>query len=186
MKTLDHAKVTDAVRVATREVFSMMMGLEVEPEPAYEESNSTGNVDGVVALIGLAGQWTGGGVVQCDASLARKFYASLLMTECDPANEGISEEVLDAVAEIANMIIGNVKNTMERDLGPIGLGIPSVVYGRNFTTRSAGSNWIVNPFVCGGGRLLVKFCLTPPASGGAGPAELLGREFPRAKHPAIA
>jgi len=186
MKTLDHVKVTDAVRVATREVFSMMMGMDVEAEPAYEEANSTGTVDGVVALIGLAGQWTGGGVVQCDAPLARKFYSCLLMTECDPANEGVNEEVLDAVAEIANMIIGNVKNAMERDLGPIGLGIPSVVYGRNFTTRSAGSSWIVNPFVCDGGRLLVKFCLTPPASGGAGPAELLGREFPRAKHPAIA
>jgi chemotaxis protein CheX len=185
MKTLDHAKVTDAVRVATREVFSMMMGMEVEAEAAYEEANSTGNVDGVVALIGLAGQWTGGGVVQCDAPLARKFYASLLMTECDPSTDGISEEVLDAVAEIANMIIGNVKNAMERDLGPIGLGIPSVVYGRNFTTRSAGSNWIVNPFVCDGGRLLVKFCLTPPTCSAGGPAELLGREFPR-KHPAVA
>jgi chemotaxis protein CheX len=74
---------------------------------------------------------------------------------------------------------------MERDLGPIGLGIPSVVYGRNFTTRSAGSNWIVNPFVCDGGRLLVKFCLTPPTCSAGGPAELLGREFPR-KHPAVA
>jgi chemotaxis protein CheX len=185
MKTLDHAKVTDAVRVATREVFSMMMGLEVEAEPAYEEAHSTGTVDGVVALIGLAGQWAGGGVLQCDAVLARKFYSSLLMTECEPSSDGVNEEVLDAVAEIANMIIGNVKNAIERDLGPIGLGIPSVVYGRNFTTRSAGSNWIVTPFVCDGGRMLVKFCLTPP-SGAAAAAELLGREFPRSKHPSTA
>jgi chemotaxis protein CheX len=186
MKTLDHAKVTDAVRVATREVFSMMMGMEVEAEPPYEESNSVGNVDGVVALIGLAGQWVGGGVVQCDAAMARKFYSSLLMTECGPTNDGVNEEVLDAVAEIANMIIGNVKNAMERDLGPIGLGIPSVVYGRNFTTRSAGSNWIVTPFTCDGGRMLVKLCLTPPTANGAGSPELLGREFPRTKHPASA
>ncbi len=186
MKTLDHRKVTDAVRTATREVFSMMVGLEVEAEPPYEEANSTGNVDGVVALIGLAGQWVGGGVLQCDAALARRLYSSLLMTECDASSDGVNEEVLDAVAEIANMIIGNVKNEMERDLGPIGLGIPSVVYGRNFTTRNAGSNWIVSPFACGGGRMLVKFCLTPPASNGSGSAELLGRESVRAKHPATA
>ena len=164
----------------------MMMGLEVEAEPVYEEANSKGTVDGVVALIGLAGEWVGGGVVQCDATLARKFYSSLLMTECDPASDGVNEEVLDAVAEIANMIIGNVKNAIERDLGPIGLGIPSVVYGRNFTTRSAGSNWIVNPFTCEGGRLLVKFCLTPPSGAASGSAELAGREFPRSKHPAVA
>ncbi len=185
MKTLDRQRVTDAVRAATRDVFSMMMGLNVEAEPPFEEANSTGNVDGVVALIGLAGQWVGGGILQCDVPMARKFYSSLLMTDCDPAG-GVNEDVLDAVAEIANMIIGNVKNEMERDLGPIGLGIPSVVYGRNFTTRNAGSSWIVSPFACDGGRLLVKICLTPPASGGAAAAELLGREFPRMKHPASA
>jgi chemotaxis protein CheX len=182
MKTLDYRKVSDAVRSATREVFSMMIGLEVEPEAAYEEKNSTGTVDGVVALIGLAGQWVGGGILQCDVPLARKLYSSLLMTECDVANDGVNEEVLDAVAEIANMIIGNVKNEVERDLGTIGMGIPSVVFGRNFTTRNAGTNWIVNPFVCDGGHLWVKFCLAPPASTGGGAAELLGRESIRAKH----
>jgi chemotaxis protein CheX len=185
MKTLDHGRVTDSIRSATRDVFSLMMGLEIQAEAPYEEANSTGNVDGVVALIGLAGQWTGGGILQCDAGLARKFYSSLLATECPADSDGVTEEVLDAVAEIANMIIGNVKNEIERDLGPIGMGIPSVVYGRNFTTRNAGSNWIVSPFSCDGGRMLVKFCLTQPASGG-GSAELLGREFPRTKHAAPA
>jgi chemotaxis protein CheX len=186
MKTLDNRKVSDAVRSATREVFSMMIGLEVAPEAAYEEKNSIGTVDGVVALIGLAGQWVGGGILQCDAPLARKLYSNLLMTECAPTSDGVNEEVLDAVAEIANMIIGNVKNEMERDLGPIGMGIPSVVFGRNFTTRNAGSNWIVNPFACDGGHLWVKFCLTPPGNPSAGSAELLGRDSARARHPAPA
>ncbi len=185
MKTLDHRKVSDSIRNATREVFSMMMGMEIEAEPVYEETNTTGNVDGVVAMIGLAGQWVGGGILQCDAPLARKFYSSLLMAECPETKDGVNEEVLDAVAEIANMIIGNVKNEIERDLGQqIGMGIPSVVFGRNFTTRNAGSTWIVNPFSCDGGRMLVKFSLTPPGNG-ASSCELLGREYPR-KHPATA
>jgi len=162
MKTLDYRKVSDAVRSATREVFSMMIGLEVEPEAAYEEKNSTGTVDGVVALIGLAGQWTGGGVVQCDAPLARKFYSCLLMTECDPANEGVNEEVLDAVAEIANMIIGKVKNTLEEHLGPMGMSIPTVVFGRNFSTKSAGNtDWVVVRFRYEDDTFSVKMCLAP-------------------------
>jgi chemotaxis protein CheX len=186
MKTLDRTKVVDAVRIATSEVFSMMVGLDINAEESYEEANPMDAVDGVVALIGLAGQWVGGGVLQCDAALARKLYSSLLMAECDPAGDGVNEEVLDAMAEIANMIIGNVKNAIERDLGPIGMGIPSVVFGRHFTTRSAGSNWIVTRFACDGGHLWVKFCLTPPASGAAGGPEIPGREFARAKHPATA
>jgi chemotaxis protein CheX len=186
MQKLDRTKVVNAVHTATSEVFSMMMGLEIVAEDSYDEANASEAVDGVVALIGLAGQWVGGGVLQCDVALARKLYSSLLMAECDAADDSVNEEVLDAMAEIANMIIGNVKNVIERDLGPIGMGIPSVVFGRKFTTRSAGSNWIVTPFACDGGHLWVKFCLTPPAAGLSNAPEILGREFARAKHPASA
>jgi len=61
---------------------------------------------------------------------------------------------------IANMIIGNVKNTLEEHLGPMGMSIPTVVFGRNFTTRGGGSEpWTIVPFTCGV-RCLVKVCLT--------------------------
>ncbi len=163
-ETLDKDKLIEAVCGATNEVFSTMMGLEIAAEAPYEESNSTGTVDGVVALIGLAGQWVGGGIIHCDAPLARKLYQHFLMTEAEPAGDGVNEEVLDAIAEIANMIIGNVKNQVESMVGTIGMGIPSVVYGRKFTTRNAGSNWTVVPFACGQDHMWVKICLTPPSS----------------------
>lgn len=163
METLDKDKLIHWICEATQEVFSTMMGLEVTAEEAYEESNGTGTVDGVVALIGLAGQWVGGGIIHCDAPLARKLYRRFLMAETEPPGDGVNEEVLDAIAEIANMIIGNVKNDVEELVGNIGMGIPSVVYGRKFTTRNAGSNWTVVPFACEGGHMRVKVCLTPPS-----------------------
>ena len=68
---------------------------------------------------------------------------------------------MDAVAEVTNMIIGNVKTTLETELGPLALSIPTVVFGRNFTARSASSEeWVVVPFDVEGSRLDVKLCLT--------------------------
>jgi chemotaxis protein CheX len=182
-ETLDKDKLIASICAATQDVFTTMMGLEIVAEPHFEEANTSGTVDGVVALIGLAGQWVGGGIIHCDATLARKLYSHLLMTDAEPAGDGVNEEVLDAIAEIANMIIGNVKNDVEQQIGTIGMGIPSVVYGRKFTTRNAGTSWIVVPFTCEGAHMWVKFCLTPPASvdGAPTPAELLGRESARVK-----
>ena len=42
--------------------------------------------------------------------------------------------MLDAVAEVTNMIIGNVKTVLESRLGAMGLSTPTVIYGRNFQT----------------------------------------------------
>ena len=70
--------------------------------------------------------------------------------------------MLDAIGEITNMVLGNVKTSLEEVLGPMGLSIPTVIYGRNFTTRSVGqSNWTIVPFQCLGERVAVHVCLAP-------------------------
>jgi chemotaxis protein CheX len=80
--------------------------------------------------------------------------------ESEIAPEAVSEDVLDAVAELANMIIGNVKNALEEQLGPMGMSIPTVVFGHNFTTRGGGAeSWTVVPFACERSQLTVKMCL---------------------------
>jgi chemotaxis protein CheX len=107
-------------------------------------------------LIGLAGTWTGAGSITCSPTLACRVCAQLLMTEVTAVNE----EVLDAVAELTNMIIGSVKTDLEQHLGPLGLSIPTVVFGRNFKTRTmANSDWIVMPVYWDEEHLLVKLCL---------------------------
>ena len=91
---------------------------------------------GVVSLIGLAGAWVGSGSLACSASCAAKIASALLMTPYT----AIDEDVLDAVAEVTNMIIGNVKTALESRLGAMGLSTPTVIYGRNFQTRSSGQS----------------------------------------------
>jgi chemotaxis protein CheX len=58
----------------------------------------------------------------------------MLMTET-PAS--IDNDVMDAVAEVANMVVGSAKTSFEEVIGPIGMSIPTVIYGRNFVVHSA-------------------------------------------------
>ncbi len=156
--TLDQGKIVQAVRAATEEVFTTMLGLEIQAGEPYVETNTPGPSDGVASLVGLAGPWTGTGSIYCSAPFACKICSQFLMTEF----HSVDEEVLDAVAELANMIIGNFKNMIEVEVGPLMLSIPTVVFGRNFTTRNLGKHeWTVIPFQCGDERLLVQICMLP-------------------------
>jgi CheY-specific phosphatase CheX len=42
-------------------------------------------------------------------------------------------DVLDAIREITNIIVGSFKNAMEAEIGGMGLTVPTVVFGHNFT-----------------------------------------------------
>jgi chemotaxis protein CheX len=78
----------------------------------------------------------------------------------------VNEEVLDAFGELTNMIIGSFKTELESIAGPMGLSIPTVIYGRNFTTRSLGhEEWVVVPFDCAGHKMEVKVCLKAQNAG---------------------
>ena len=89
----------------------------------------------VTALLGLTGAWSGSGQFSCAPELACRIAAQMLMSEY----KTVDEDVLDAVAEVANMIIGNVKNMLEAGLGPMGLSVPTIVFGEQFDTRVAGN-----------------------------------------------
>jgi chemotaxis protein CheX len=150
--------IVKAVTESAIQVFSTMLGVEISCGEASLEQGMPDTADGVVSFIGLAGSWAGTGSVSCSPSLACKVCAHMLMCEA-PA---INEEVLDTVAELTNMIVGSVKTELEQHLGPLGLSIPTVVYGRNFKARSAGSaEWIVVPLHWDDETLLVRLCLEP-------------------------
>jgi chemotaxis protein CheX len=148
--------ITNSIRHAVMEVFSTMLVGEIEAGKVTVEQGSPETNDGVVSFIGLAGTWTGTGSITCSPIAACRVAAQMLMAEYPSVNE----EVLDAVAELTNMIIGNVKTDLERHLGPLGLSIPTVVFGKNFRSKSGGAEWIVHPFNWEGEALLVRLALT--------------------------
>ncbi len=152
---MDQQVIVDAIRGATENVFSTMMELEVETlEPS--DHQEPGAVDGVVSLLGFTGPWTGTGMFYCSDNLACKLGSALLMTEVAEVNG----EVLDGIGELANMILGNFKETIETRTGPLALTIPTVVYGKNFQTRSPVlASWTIVPFKVADNTFEVRVCM---------------------------
>jgi chemotaxis protein CheX len=154
---MDQEAIVAAVRASTEEVFSTMLGMEIAACDPYVEKTPPGPSQGIIAVVGLAGAWIGTGSVNCSRDLSLRLASALLMTEYDD----VSDEVLDAMSEVTNMIVGNFKNQAEPFLGPLGLSIPTVIYGLNFSARSAGKEqWIVVPFTVSGESLEIKIYLT--------------------------
>ncbi len=159
MEQVTQQEIEHAVAKASREVFETMLNLPLEIEPSVMRNViEPETFDGVVALVGVAGSWTGAGHISCSPHFARQLAGALLMTQYDSVNE----DVLDAVAEVANMIIGNVKTIFEETLGSLALTVPTVIFGRNYRTRSAGvKNWVLVRLHSGAESMDINFCLMP-------------------------
>ena len=128
---LKEAGMAQVLADTARDVFSVMMGASgVE----RDESGVAGPPHtGVLAVLGLTGARTGAGMLWCSQESACKLAGHLLMSEYETP----TDEVLDAVGEIANMIIGNVKSDLEEVVGTLSLGTPTVICGAEFRARKA-------------------------------------------------
>ena len=161
---MQKSEIIQAVHAATAEVFSTMLGVEVEPSPVHADSSNPAIVEGVMAFVGIGGTWVGSGVISCSASFACRICELFLMTEASAVNE----EVLDAVGELTNMIIGNFKTAAEAVVGALGLSVPTVIFGRNFMSKSLGNNdWLVMPFQCGDDTFEIRVWFAPAAESNA-------------------
>src|SRR5579883_1248066 len=155
---LTQHELAEAIGISTKDVFSTMLGLEIGPGEVFVEKEEAVPASGVVSIIGLAGSWVGSGSLSCSARLACRL-ASLFLQEQYTA---VNEDVLDSIAELTNMVVGNVKTHLENRVGAMGLSTPTVIYGRNFQTRSArNQEWTVVPFDLDGDRMCVQLCIVP-------------------------
>lgn len=154
---VQHEKLAELITRATNDVFGTMLGLDVtvvENKLCSEGKDSGG---GVMSLIGFAGPWVGTGSFSCTPAMSCRIANALLGSE----HLAVEEDVLDAIAEMTNMILGNVKTELEEIIGPMLLSVPTVIFGRNFTTRSTmRNNWTVVIFQQGDEKIAVKVCLT--------------------------
>jgi chemotaxis protein CheX len=150
--------IQNSIRRSVAEVFSTMLGVELGPGEVVHDPALPEPPEGVVSFIGLAGPWVGTGTIMCSPALACRVCSQMLMTEAAAVNE----EVLDAVGELTNMIVGSAKNDLEKELGQLGLSIPTVIFARNFKTKSmAAAAWAVLRFRWDGEEFFVKICLAP-------------------------
>lgn len=156
---MQHAdKVVHEVQHATQDVFGTMLGISLQAGEALVTREEPAAKDGILSFIGFAGDWVGTGSIACNSQLACEIANAFLMTE----KAAVDDEVLDAIAELTNMIIGNLKTALEQEFGVMALSIPTVIYGRNFMTRTTGQNeWVLVPFQTDHGAFEVHVCLMP-------------------------
>jgi len=158
-------QIVSSIRAAAEEVFATMLGADLAFLESYYNKGPSHPLDGVICLIGMAGKWTGTGTISCSAEFACHIASMMLMAEYTV----VDAEVLDAVAEIANMILGNVKTELEKKLGPMGMSIPTAIFGKNFLAKSYGDDsWTVVVFECQGQKLEVKLFLKPGSTAATG------------------
>jgi chemotaxis protein CheX len=154
--------VETGIKSSVENVCGMMLGCTVEAGETRVIGHPLQESDGVVALIGMAGPWIGTGALTCKPEVARQLAGAFLMSEYDEVND----EVLDAIAELANMVIGNLKTMIEDKVGTMGLSTPTTIFGASFTTKIGGSStWTLIPFNVCGGELLVQVCILPNEQG---------------------
>ncbi len=135
MKTVNEMLAADSshkewiplLELATREVFEMMLGCKLaQPEIAVDESFD------ITAMVGLAGQMCGVLTVRCAAKSATHMASKMLGMA--PA-EG-SQDVLDALGEICNMVAGNFKNKVAGMGDGCMLTVPTVITGNDYSLHS--------------------------------------------------
>ncbi len=148
----------EAVCRATEQVFGTMLNLEVEAGKPQFEHDFPEHFDGVVSFVGMAGSWQGKGSLSCSAAFARRIASSFLMMNFP----SVDEQVLDAIGELTNIIIGNVKGTIEQYVGPLAMSTPTSIVAKDLTAHSLGRyKWTVVSFRCGQDRLDIMLQLIP-------------------------
>ncbi len=150
--------VIEAIQAAASLVFSTMLGKELTQAAAHEEVEAAVPSEGVFAQISLVGACSITALVNCSSEAACSIASALMMDDCPVVNA----DVLDAMAEIANMIMGNVKTDLDGQLGATNLSIPTVISGSQFSVHNKSKRWIVLPFAMEGGDFSVKVCFEQP------------------------
>lgn len=115
------------MEVATKEVFELMLGAELQPV----KDDPTSPFD-ITAMVGLAGQLCGVLTLRCSRETAARMASKMLGTQ-PPAE---SQDVKDAFGEVGNMIAGNFKSKISGMADGCMLSVPTVITGTDYSLHS--------------------------------------------------
>ena len=140
---------------SVRDLFSTMLTCNAQ-RGNVTLSNGKAEEQGIMAIIGLSGPTRGSVALDLPSQTAFNIVGRLFgetPTAFDP-------DVLDTVAEMANIVGGGAKARLRNDSYPIDLGLPTVVVGGDYHVHHpTQSTWLEIPFASelGGFKLRVTF-----------------------------
>lgn len=106
----------------TNEIWSGMLQIELMSAP-----NASTQARRIGACVQITGAWEGAVRVDCSFELARLAASRFLAVE---PSEVATDQIRDAMGELANMSAGSVKPLLPR---PCQLSLPSVADGTDYT-----------------------------------------------------
>ena len=114
------------------DVFDTMVSMEVEfQESEPPDSTGTGRM---VATVNFAGNVLGIVNIQVDSELSRMMMASMLEIDIEKVED--DGEIKDLLAEISNIVGGNLKSALSDAGHHCVISTPSITYGADFTIKS--------------------------------------------------
>jgi chemotaxis protein CheX len=129
------SEVATLLNELTEEVFLTMLGVEVRQGETELSGTPATPESGILAMIGIAGAVSGSVCIQISNSLACELASKFLMADYLE----VDADVLDAIAELANMIVGGLKTRLEDRFGSMGLSLPTVISAERYIARSPAS-----------------------------------------------
>ncbi len=148
------------LKAAVSGVFCKMLKTEVRAVPV--DADTMGAEAHIASAVGFIGDMTGVVYIYATSSYAGKMTA--VMLEMDESEAQGDEMVNDAMGELANMIVGNLKAALvEKGMSCV-LTIPSIVRGSNISIEAISSaTRRVLCFRCGDSQnLVVELMIKPP------------------------
>jgi chemotaxis protein CheX len=119
----------DTVLDAAKEVFESMVFTSLEESCAAVSPSDTA----FLASITFHGDIQGCLSVHCDPPCARSIAAGML---CAGTGEELGDgDIIDALGEVANMVMGGVKARIQDQIKNVEISIPSVIHGRELQSR---------------------------------------------------
>lgn len=128
-------------------LFLSMLATEVSPA---QEDPPRGE-DVITSVMPFAGTWKGDLVLECHWPQARRFAQRFLQTE---EIDEFSEDIPSTIAELANIIAGNLKSVLPPG---VSIGTPSIIQGKDYTVRVCGGKTICHrAFATDAGGFLLR------------------------------
>lgn len=132
MSTLSDIDVRATVSASVIETFSAMLSMEIQPVEGEPPPGQ--GIRRMVGTLNFAGKVTGIFNTQITFDFGRLMASSLLGMEPEEVESGT--EIRDLIAEITNIVGGNLKSTLNDSGYPCVLSTPSITFGTDFSIKS--------------------------------------------------
>jgi chemotaxis protein CheX len=153
--TVDPAVMAEALIDVVVEVFDTMIGKKLVPSgpPRHEAPRPNASVVGTVGFAGSAS-----GLVCFGTSRAAALEITGAMLSLDPVH--VSDDMPDAIGEVANMITGSFRTRMAQDGNGWSITMPVVTVAEDMLVRySSSARRTVCPFTMGAHTVFVELVL---------------------------